>query len=181
MLAAVFVNIRLFPMHPGLRPEDCERCAGPLVSNRRPAGYWNAEDGGENEFAHLGVRFGGSGIELVPEVFQQRRLGDSDGPGDFRHGDAIARPWLRLGRAGFLWVRIVDGRLRPLCRSLKITLDCTHAPSPRSAHGWRDTSPASRPSPMLQPPGRDAREANHHLAFEPWATGSNSRSCVTSE
>ena len=51
MLAAVFVNIRLFPMHPGLRPEDCERCAGPLVSNRRPAGYWNAEDGGENEFA----------------------------------------------------------------------------------------------------------------------------------
>ena len=74
MLAAVFVNIRLFPMHPGLRPEDCERCAGPPVSNRRPAGYWNAEDGGENEFAHLGVRFGGSGIELVPEVFQQRGL-----------------------------------------------------------------------------------------------------------
>ena len=78
-------------MHPGLGPEDCERCAGPLVSNRRPAEYWNAEDGRENEFAHLGVRFGGSGIELVPEVFQQRRLGDSDGPGDFRHGDAIAR------------------------------------------------------------------------------------------
>src|ERR1700737_5554654 len=29
--------------------------------------------------------------------------------------------------------------------------------------------------------GHDAREANHHLAFAPWATGSNSGSRVTTE
>ena len=168
MLAAVFVNIRLFPMHPGLRPEDCERCAGPLVSNRRPARYWNAEDGGENEFAHLGVRFGGSGIEFVPEVFQQRRLGNFRWSGRFPSRGCHSAPWLRLGRAAFLWVRIVDGRLRPLCRSLKITPDCTHAPSPPSERAWLA---GHKPTKSAEP---DAAAAKDMMPEKPIITSPSS-------